>query len=69
MFPAMGSLTGGGGLSSGATSATGPARSGDVGGSQFGGINTGTQSLIPGWVYPVALGLAALVAIVYLRRK
>lgn len=61
--------TGGGGATATATAATGPARSGDIGGSIFEGINTGTRSAVPGWVYPVALAIAAIVAIVYLRRK
>jgi len=53
------SLTGGGGLSSSASSKSGDARSGDVG-IQVGGINTGTQSTIPGYVWIAALAIAAL---------
>lgn len=67
-FPGFGA--GGGGMSASSSAATGPQRSGDISGpATFGGINTGTQSILPPWVIPVALGIAAIVAIVYFRRK
>ena len=68
-FPGLSSLTGGGGLSASSSASTGPLKGGDIGGSSFGGINTGSQSSVPGWVYPVALGFAAIVAILYFRRR
>lgn len=67
-----GGAGGGGGLSASSSASTGPQKSGDIGGSQFnfGGINTGTQSSMPAWVWPVAFGFAGIFAIVYfLRRK
>lgn len=65
---ALGSLTGGGGLSASSSASTGPQKSGDIGGSQFtfGGINTGTQQQIP----TVALiGIAVVIAIFLFKRR
>jgi hypothetical protein len=70
MIPGLGAL-GGGGLSASSSASTGPFQGGDVGGAQFnfGGINTGTQSNIPGWVW--AAGAAAIVigGFIFLRRR
>jgi hypothetical protein len=71
MFPALGSLTGGGGLSASSSASTGPLKGGDVGGSSFnfGGINTGAQNTLPGWVWAVGAAAVAVVAVVMLRKK
>ncbi len=54
------SLTGGGGLSASSSAKSGDARAGDVG-IQIGGINTGTQSVVPEFVWIAALAIAALI--------
>lgn len=62
---------GGGGASVSSSATTGPQRSGDIGGSQFsfGGINTGTQSTLPPWAVPAAIGGAVLLGVVYLSTR
>lgn len=71
MIPGLGSLMGGGGLSASSSASTGPLKGGDIGGSSFsfGGINTGTQSTLPPWVLPLAIGVAGLLGLVYFLRK
>lgn len=66
-----GGAGGGGGLSASSSASTGPQKSGDIGGSSFnfGGINTGTQSSMPAWVFPVAGVLIGIGAIAYFLRK
>jgi hypothetical protein len=58
-------------LSGSSSASTGPFKSGDVGGSSFnfGGINTGTQGIIPLWVWACGGAVVAVGAIIYLRRK
>lgn len=51
------SLTGGGGLSSQSAATSGNASTGNV---TVGGINTGTQSQLPVWVWAVALAVVGL---------
>lgn len=53
------SLTGGGGLSASSSAKSGDSTNGGVG-IQVGGINTGTQSSVPGYVWIAAVVLAAL---------
>ncbi len=53
------SLTGGGGFSASSSAKSGDSRNGAVG-IQVGGINTGTQSTVPEFVWIAALVLAAL---------
>lgn len=71
MIAALGALGGGGGLSASSSASAQGGKSGDIGGStfSFGGINTGSQSNIPAWVYPVAFGFVAVVAFIYFRKR
>lgn len=57
------SLTGGGGLSASSAATSGNASTGNV---TVGGINTGTQSQLPSWVWIAA---AAVVALYLFKRK
>lgn len=68
----MGFLTGGsGGVSASSGADTGPAKSGDIGNTtiQFEGINTGRRGALPGWVLPVVLGFAGIVALILFVRR
>lgn len=67
----LSSLTGGGGLSASSGADTGPAESGSIGNTtlQFEGINTGTRSAIPGWVFPVVAAVVGIVLILRFMRR
>lgn len=57
MFPALSSLTGGGGLNSSASATAGPATQGNQGGVTIGGIQTGgSNGGVPVWLIVAALG-------------
>lgn len=71
MLSLLNGLGGGAGGFAPSTSAnTGPVRGGEIGGAVFnpGSINTGTQSIVPTWVWIAGIAVAGLVALRMIRR-